>query len=173
MVCPDVEDVFLPLARGFLVDPMQSKYVQCIVTSSLGSPRDAENKSPGCWNCCHGYIRKRNMAKSRWARPSREHSPAWYVISFLSRFLDSRPSSLAAAVKFASSCLLFRTGVLEPSSHARIRYCTARIRKSRFTRHQYLSGGIQPRNWQRRVWESTRFCSLSGISMRRPLVSRL
>lgn len=27
MVCPDVEDVFLPLARGFLVDPMQSKYV--------------------------------------------------------------------------------------------------------------------------------------------------
>ncbi|GHJ87945.1 hypothetical protein NliqN6_4347 [Naganishia liquefaciens] len=25
MVCPDVEDVFLPLARGFLVDPTQSK----------------------------------------------------------------------------------------------------------------------------------------------------
>lgn len=28
MVCPDVEDVFLPLARGFLVEPMQSKSVR-------------------------------------------------------------------------------------------------------------------------------------------------
>lgn len=32
MVCPDVEDVFLPLARGFLVDSMQSKYVEALLS---------------------------------------------------------------------------------------------------------------------------------------------
>ena len=80
MVCPDVEDVFLPLARGFLVDPMQSKYVQYFVAIGFGTHLSCtERKSWDCWSCCRGCTRKRSTARSRWARLSRVRLRVSYV----------------------------------------------------------------------------------------------